>query len=149
MKNGAIMDRLRANIAIEDRGFSSPCWVWKGAKLWDGYGVMRVHGRQTRVHRAAYTECFGEIAPGMVIDHLCRVRDCANPEHLRQTTHRENILAGTGMSARHATKTHCPEGHPLSGDNLVFEKQGNHMSRRCRECRRRRDKIRDKRRRAV
>lgn len=33
---------------------------------------------------------------------------------------------------RHQEKTHCPHGHPYSGDNLVvYEREG---ARRCREC---------------
>ena len=36
-------------------------------------------------------------------------------------------------------RTHCPQGHPYSGDNLVVERVGpakaSHLGRRCRVCR--------------
>lgn len=31
-------------------------------------------------------------------------------------------------------KTHCPQGHPYSGDNLILENRGTHIARKCRIC---------------
>lgn len=31
-------------------------------------------------------------------------------------------------------KTHCNEGHPLKGNNLIVRKRGNSIQRRCRMC---------------
>lgn len=36
-----------------------------------------------------------------------------------------------GVAKRNATKTHCPQGHALSGDNLLNIKSG---ARVCKEC---------------
>ena len=53
-----------------------------------------------------------------------------NPEHLRVMTIRENILLGTGPTAKNAKKTHCPKGHEYTKDNIVG------AFRNARECRR-------------
>jgi len=131
------LERIRAKIILEDRGYTTPCWMWQGCILHDGYGVIGVNRRQERVHRISYSEARGPIPSGQVIDHLCRTRACANPEHLEAVTNRENILRGTSPSARHARKTHCPRGHPYSGENLMTEIKNGRPSRRCRECKRR------------
>jgi hypothetical protein len=46
---------------------------------------------------------------------------------------------------RHGTETHCPKGHPYSGDNLIFNSVNG--GRTCRECKRKdnRDRMRRKR----
>jgi hypothetical protein len=66
----------------------------------------------------------------MHLDHLCRVRACVNPDHLEPVTQAENIRRGHGYAAWQRAKTHCPQGHPYAGDNLLID-QGR---RRCRIC---------------
>jgi hypothetical protein len=39
-----------------------------------------------------------------------------------------------------AKRTHCPEGHPLTPKNTIYEKRGKYTSRRCRACRRKQQK---------
>lgn len=34
-------------------------------------------------HRTVYRLHFGEIPDGYEIDHICNIRACCNPEHLR------------------------------------------------------------------
>lgn len=130
------LERIRAKVLMEDHGYSTPCWIWQGCILHDGYGVVGVNWRQERVHRVAFSEAIGPIPEGYVIDHLCRVRSCTNPLHLEATTNRENILRGNGASAHHAKKTHCPKGHPYVGENLIIELNKGRKIRRCRKCRR-------------
>ncbi len=109
------------------------CWLWLGAKNKGGYGHMWFQGRLQYVHRIAHEQVIGPIPEGMVVDHLCNTRLCANPSHLIATTHRDNILRGTGFSARNAIKTHCRNGHRLAGDNLsVYSLK--HGRRICRIC---------------
>lgn len=100
------------------------CWPWLGAvKGGSGYGrvVWRENGRQrsVRSHRIAAIIIKGDIPPGMVPDHLCENRACNNPRHLKITTRKDNTLrAATSVAGIHARKTHCVQGHPLSGDNV-------------------------------
>jgi hypothetical protein len=76
---------------------NSGCWLWMGSVGRDGYGVVRTGGRSGKcqgAHRVAYELFKGPILDGMVLDHLCRVRCCINPDHLQAVTLRENIRRG-------------------------------------------------------
>ena len=112
------------------------CWEWKGGKSWNGYGHFWLDGKTVLSHRYSYELYVGPIPVGLVMDHLCRTRDCVNPLHIEPVTPlvsaRERIQGGGGGSsgAYQLAKTHCPQGHPYSGDNLVV--RGG--SRRCRKC---------------
>jgi hypothetical protein len=112
------------------------CWIWKGWLNHHGYGMFDVaKGVKKFAHRIAYEICVGPIPEGMTIDHVrekCSSRACTNPEHLRVVTRGENVLAGDTLAAANAAKTHCPQGHPLSGGNLYVCPKG---KRGCRICR--------------
>ncbi|MFJ4107928.1 HNH endonuclease signature motif containing protein [Oerskovia enterophila] len=110
----------------EDTG----CWHWTGAlNRHIGYGYFR----QKIAHRLSYELLVGPIPDGYQIDHLCRVRDCINPDHLEAVTPEENNRRSDSWSAVKMRQTECHNGHPLSGDNLKITTRG---SRQCRECRR-------------
>lgn len=66
------------------------CWLWTGSLSNDGYSFFQ--GRSG--HRLAYETHRAEIPEGLVIDHLCRVRRCVNPEHLEPVSHQENVARG-------------------------------------------------------
>jgi hypothetical protein len=106
------------------------CWYWKGLTQ-RGYGVFSIHCRPMRAHRFIYEYCRGKIPKGLVLDHLCRVKNCVNPSHLEAVTDRVNLLRGIGTAAINIRKTHCLRGHPLNGSNLGFQKNG----RKCLTCR--------------
>lgn len=112
-------ERIASKIQIDANG----CWCWSASQNGYGYGKLRWNGSTCRAHRIVYQLLVGEIPPGLQLDHLCRVRHCVNPAHLEPVTQRENTLRGDTISAKCAAKTHCPKGHPLSGDNLVPSKQ--------------------------
>ncbi len=84
-----------------------------------GYATVYIGGgrgaKKPYVHRYVYELLVGPIPDGFDIDHLCRVRNCVNPEHLEAVTHRENMLRGDTLAAANAAKTHCPKGHALDG----------------------------------
>jgi hypothetical protein len=110
------------------------CWLWKGA-LHHGYGYLRIDGREWESHRVSYLLHYGDLPPQL--DHLCRVRHCANPYHLESVTAKENILRGESPSARNARKTHCPKRHPYNEENtyLCLRRRNNHPNKWSRECR--------------
>ena len=117
---------IRARVVVDANG----CWIWQGPQTNNGYGMASSGkgGRTTTAHRRAYTAAHGEIAPGMQIDHLCRVRLCCNPDHLESVTPTENVqraLAATGRD------THCKRGHEFTPENTMVYKTG---SRHCRQC---------------
>lgn len=108
----------------------SGCLVWTGATN-EGYGYVTIRGRPRRVHRIYYEHFNGPIGP-FVLDHLCRVRCCANPSHLQPVTNRENIIRGESFSAVNARKTHCPKGHPYQ--SAIKLKKGRHAGETQRVC---------------
>lgn len=110
------------------------CWVWKGAKTRDGYGIFWFQRRLVPAHRASYLMFRGIIPDGLQIDHLCRNRACVNPDHLEVVSPRTNQLRGFGFSGVNARKTHCPRGHPLVEGNIsvgYFKRTG---KRTCLTC---------------
>ena len=78
----------------------SPCWFWAQSTNRNGYARVVRGGKTRMVHRAAYEEVNGKIPCGLVIDHLCRRRNCLNPEHMETTTVRINTLRGQGPTAK-------------------------------------------------
>jgi len=64
------------------------CWEWKGKTNKAGYGVFTTE--QVYVHRYAYEYMKAPIPEGLTIDHLCRVRNCVNPDHLEPVPRAEN-----------------------------------------------------------
>lgn len=66
------------------------CWLWNGSMNARGYGQQRVAGTIFLAHRLSYSWHIGAIPDGMHVDHLCWVKSCVNPEHLRLATNAEN-----------------------------------------------------------
>lgn len=112
----------------------SGCWIFDGAINEHGYGILFDNGKHVRAHRLTYEALVGPIADGSVLDHLCRVRRCVNPQHLEPVTNRENILRGEGAAARNNRKTVCVNGHSLENAHL----QQGQFERVCVPCRRER-----------
>lgn len=102
----------------------SGCWIWMGEVTKShGYGVISVMINWVRTrdyaHRVFYELYKGPIPEGLIIDHLCRVRSCCNPDHLEPVTIAENVRRGESVSARYSKRTHCKHGHLFSDDNLL------------------------------
>lgn len=126
--------------------FSDECWEWKGAVgggATGGYGNFRYTppGGQSRVmaaHRFAWLDIYGQLPVGLDPDHLCRNRLCVRPDHIEWVTHQENVrrgMLGEVQRKRQSGKTHCPRGHPYSGENLYdHPKPDGSPHRRCKEC---------------
>lgn len=75
----------------EDRGYTTACWIWQLSFFPNGYGQVTDGNRsKTTAHRALYQELRGPVPRDLQLDHLCRQRDCVNPDHLEPVTHLEN-----------------------------------------------------------
>ena len=61
------------------------CWLWIGPLDRDGYGKTSIFGKSEAVHRLSLEASRGSVAPGLVVDHLCRVKNCVNPYISRLT----------------------------------------------------------------
>lgn len=105
------------------------CILWSGATQRNGYGRRKVNGKTVLVHRHAYEVANGPIPAGLVVDHLCHVRPCINPDHLQLTTREDN-------ARRHKHDCTCSVCLPVQQAEC---KRGHRTTERdtkgqCREC---------------
>ncbi len=97
------------------------CWISTYSVASHGYAQV---GWQTEgirnvvtAHRAAWVYFSNEQIPdGYTIDHLCNVRRCVNPAHLRCITNFENARRTNG---RDWEMGECANGHPNS--EMIWE----------------------------
>ncbi len=125
------------------RGTDNECWEWLGPLDRHGYGSFGIKCLAgytlARSHRVAYWLSKGPLSQALTVDHLCRNRACQNPNHMELVTRGMNVLRGTGLTAQHIKKTHCPQGHAYDSLNSYVDTTTG--GRLCRICRRQRDKV--------
>lgn len=91
----------------------------------DGYAF---HGK-TRAHIHAYVQAHGAVPEGLVLDHLCRRRNCIALHHLEAVTQSENEKRKSWKYR--ARRTHCPRGHELAKHRVVVPPNGGIVCRQC------------------
>jgi hypothetical protein len=138
-RHAAALRRFHSSYKVADNG----CWLWTKGLNSNGYGRFQTSEQRVPAHRWAYTTFVGLVPTDLDIDHLCHNADpscpggecvhrgCVNPDHLEPATRQVNLLRGKTIVADQVRRTHCPQGHPLSGDNLYVW----HRMRHCRVCR--------------
>lgn len=90
---------------------SGECWLWTRTHSPEGYGIYTGRGKNESAHRVSYEFSSGlKIPSGMHIDHICRVRGCVRPEHLRLATPAENsqnlsLASNSTTGVRGVTRT--------------------------------------------
>jgi hypothetical protein len=110
----------------------SPCWIWAAARSAKGYGSFRNEEKQTvQAHNYSYATFVGPIDPSLERAHQCFNRTCVNPKHIKQMTHRENVLQSRHPTILAYLEKRCVKGHPIEGDNVRVETNG---SLRCKKC---------------
>lgn len=119
--NSKQLQKFQKNIELD---LLTGCWLWKG-NLNQEYGYF-IGGR---AHRISYEHWNGSIPNGLQLDHLCRNRNCVNPQHLEAVTLRENLIRGISANK---IKTHCPHGHEYTEENTYITPKG---KRKCVICR--------------
>lgn len=105
--NGNKLDLRRANLIPENGKTFKPenfyskldkehteCWIWTGKRALNGYGSLKINGKDKTAHRMFYEYFIGAIGENQEVDHLCRNRQCVNPEHLEAVSHSVNVRRG-------------------------------------------------------
>jgi hypothetical protein len=91
---------------------SGDCHLWTGPKDKDGYGFITFRRTSRRAHRVAMFLAGKPIPSGFVVNHICRHRDCVNPQHLEAISIQENWRKDANTpSYINSQKIHCPRGH--------------------------------------
>ena len=117
------------------------CWEWTGCRDDCGYGVVRWHGKNRKVHRV-----IAHLFLGLDLDskkqalHKCDNPPCFNPFHLFLGGYKENMNDRDNKGRQwQMSKKVCKSGHPLSGDNLSLTPSRYRLGkfvRGCKECER-------------
>lgn len=58
------------------------CWLWKRARMGEGYGILKLKGVVCYAHRVVYELFHGRIPNGGLILHRCDTPACVRPSHL-------------------------------------------------------------------
>lgn len=97
---------------------SDECVTWVGAIRNDGYGQISISGRPVRVHRLVLFLNTGTI--GEHVLHSCDNPVCINPQHMSWGSDSDNARDKVNRGRHHnQKKTHCPQGHEYTDDNLA------------------------------
>lgn len=114
------------------------CWEWTSNRDSQGYGRTIFENRQQFTHRISFYLTHN-YWPN-VCRHTCDHPPCCNPNHLLDGTRADNNMDRI-IRKRVPTKTHCPQGHEYTEDNIYTRTDG---KRECCECRRIRNRNRKK-----
>ena len=125
---------LAERIAAKTVRMPNGCLEWHGLVNRQGYGRMYSKGSMKLIHRLAWELANGPIPDGMCVLHHCDNPPCHDAEKcLFLGTVAENIADKIAKGRDYnQQKTHCPQGHPYSGDNLYVQKKSG--GRKCRIC---------------
>jgi len=68
------------------------CKEWSGCRYSQGYGVVRIDGKNMKAHRIYLEHSLGRrLSADMYALHSCNNPPCCNLEHLREGTNQDNV----------------------------------------------------------
>jgi len=95
------------------------CWLWTGTRNSAGYGQLtgKLSARRCylRAHRVSFEIVNGPIPDGMLVDHICQVRSCVRPDHLRLATAKQNQEHRVGAQSNSSTGVRGVSWHQKAG----------------------------------
>lgn len=104
------------------------CWLWSAEKLdRHGYGTYWGKDGPRAAHIHVYEQLVGPVAPGLVLDHNCRRRNCVRPAHLEPITGAENDRRRSWRYRARMAK--CKNGHSLA--TAIVTPEGGRLCRRA------------------
>lgn len=96
------------------------CHIWQRARNSRGYGVVWHDGKVRLAHRVAWFLEYGRWpTQGLVIDHVCNVKACINPAHLRELENWQNLRRASSPTADPRV-----EARRLSGRRAQAKRRG-------------------------
>lgn len=111
---------LSERIEVADDG----CWTWTAARA-GGYGRVydRRTGRPAGAHRVVLEVATGQpIPPGLVVDHLCGIGLCVNPDHLEPVTNIENLKRGwAAVGTRPSVTQQAKDAPPKNRTRIIVK----------------------------
>ena len=132
------VERFRSFVAIDAvaaPGMTTPHHRWTGALNSKGYGCFSFGGKGKVVLAARWALEYlvgVDVGPRDVVAHRCGLHACVNDDHLELRDGAAHRRLGNSPVALNAQKTHCLNGHPFAGENLLMRVDGR---RQCRACR--------------
>jgi len=66
------------------------CWIWIGARMSTGYGMLMTGCGATLAHRLSYEHYISPLNKDDLVLHTCDRRTCVNPAHLFVGSHKDN-----------------------------------------------------------
>lgn len=126
LRMATVTERFLSKVFIDRAG----CWVWIGATTllgrYKNFPYGNFAGQQA--HRVAWNLFRGPIKKGLEIDHLCKVTNCVNPDHLEPVTRLENVRRSSRFLK---DGEHCIRGHLTIPGNYKIRREG---FKRCLLC---------------
>lgn len=136
-RRGFFADRgeMEGRMTTEERFWSrvqvvGDCWISTFSDMGKGYAQFGTGGKKFLAHRFSWQFLRGPISTAEHLHHICPNKKCVNPDHLMILDPISHVMVGNSPPARNSRKTHCPRGHPYSGDNLRYYNGYRH----CRAC---------------
>jgi hypothetical protein len=107
------------------------CLTWIRTVTSKGYGSFNIKGLNVSAHKGAWIARYGtNPQDNLTLDHICLNTRCVNVDHMRTLTRADNNRKSNRVITDLQSRTHCPMGHPLKGNNL----RPNKPTRQCESC---------------
>lgn len=128
------------------------CWVWVGKTKRGECGKFFYLGKNRFAHRVSMLISGVQLNDDMLVCHKCDNPPCVRPSHLFIGSQSDNMIdcARKGrLKNQNMGKSHCKNGHSLSGENLQTYMRDGKLRRKCVACQKAADgRSRDKKMRA-